>query len=138
MTITNDSWYNRSCGAHQHMSHVVFRAVENRRPFLRCGSNSHSCLVSPNGRIHGLLRDDVNNSDFIADTRFYNVPIKDWGTTFYTRFGDIFARLNALITLSALVWLSHKWLQFKKARLKAVEPNTKALPNVTQKSSKKS
>ena len=66
------------------------------------------------------------------------VPIKDWGTTFYTRFGDIFARLNALITLSALVWLSHRWLQLKKALLKAVEPNTKALPNVTKKSSKKS
>ena len=138
MTITNDSWYNRSCGAQQHMAHVVFRAVENRRPFLRCGSNSHSCLISPNGRIHGMLRDDANNSDFIAATRFYNVPVKDWGTTFYTRHGDIFARLNALIALSAVVWLSHGWLQIKKARLKAVEPNTKASPNVTNKRSKKS
>ena len=80
----------------------------------------------------------VNNSDFIADTRFYNVPVNDWGTTFYTRFGDIFARLNALITLSAMVWLSHGWLQLKKDRLKAVQPNTKASPNVTKRRSKKS
>ncbi len=85
-----------------------------------------------------MLRDDANNSDFIAATRFYNVPVKDWGTTFYTRHGDIFARLNALIALSAVVWLLHGWLQIKKARLKAVEPNTKASPNVTNKRSKKS
>ncbi|MCR4576117.1 MAG: apolipoprotein N-acyltransferase [Lentisphaeria bacterium] len=132
MTITNDSWYNRSCAAHQHMAHVVFRAVENRRPFLRCGSNSHSCLVSPNGRIHGLLRDDEHDSDFVAATRFYNVPVKDWGTTFYTKYGDIFARLNALLTLAAIVWLCHAWTCLKKERLKAIEPNKKGGSNVTK------
>jgi apolipoprotein N-acyltransferase len=137
MTITNDSWYNRSCGAHQHTAHVVFRAVENRRPFLRCGSNSHSCLVSPNGRIHGMLRNDANNSDFIAATRFYNVPVKDWGTTFYTRFGDVFARLNAIIALAALAWLLNGWIRLKKARLKAIMPNTQASSNVTGKQARK-
>ena len=84
----------------------------------------------------------IQDVDFTGKTVLvrvdYNVPIKDWGTTFYTRFGDIFARLNALITLSALAWLSHRWLQHKKALLKAVEPNTKASSNVTKKYPKKS
>lgn len=122
MTITNDSWYNQSSAAHQHFAHVVFRAVENRRPFLRCGSNSHSALISPNGRIHGLLRDDENDSDFVAATRFYNVPTKDWGTSFYTKYGDIFARFTALVTLAAVAWMMAKLLKYKKQMLEAISP----------------
>ncbi len=95
MTITNDSWYNRSAGAEQHFSQMVFRAVENRRPFLRVGNNSHSCLVAPNGVVLGKL-------PFERTWQAYDIPIGNWGMTFYTRHGEFFAHLCAILTAIAI------------------------------------
>ncbi|MBP5639158.1 MAG: apolipoprotein N-acyltransferase [Victivallales bacterium] len=126
MTITDDAWYNQSSGAHQHMTHVVFRAVENRRPLLRCGSNSHTCYISPNGVISPLLRDDANDSDFIAAAQVYELPIhQSLGTTFYTQHGDVFARLMLLATMIALVWMTHRTLQQRKLLLAIVTEQLK-------------
>lgn len=126
-TITNDSWYNESAGAHQHMSHVVFRAVENRRPFMRCGSNSHTCYITPNGDISPFLRDEKNDHDFIAGAQVYELPIHDdLGTTFYTRHGDVFAMLNLLASMMCLTWLVHRTLQEHRRRLNMMTEALKA------------
>lgn len=119
-TITNDSWYNQSAGAFQHMSHVVFRAVENRRPFLRAGSNSHTCYITPNGVISPFLRDNRGDSDFIAAAQVYELPIHtpaELGTTFYTRHGDVFARAALLVTLICCAWLLKSGLDRRRQNL---------------------
>ncbi len=116
MTITNDSWYGHSSGAAQHASHVVLRAVENRRPFLRSGNNSHTCLVAPDGQVLGQLRDDGHDSDFIAGSAVYAVPISDWGTTCYTKYGDWFAALCLLLTLGGIGKGVADWFVLKRAR----------------------
>ena len=113
MTVTNDCWYNQSCGAEQHASHVIFRAVENRRPFMRSGNNSHTLMVTPAGEVMGQLVG--KDSDFTQGYAAYEIPIFDgWGETFYTRHGDFFAYACAiasaamLLAMLAASFLRHK------------------------------
>jgi len=108
MTITNDSWYNRSSGAEQHLSHAVFRAIENRRPLLRSGNNSHTCLITPNGETLGIIDNKDDGSPFVSSYQAYDVPIHEWGTTFYTKHGDIFAMACTLISLALVAFLCAK------------------------------
>jgi len=122
MTITNDSWYNESSGAEQHLSHVVFRAIENRRPLLRSGNNSHSCLITPNGRVLGQLVDEQTGAIFARGAQLYDVPVSaDWGTTFFTRHGPLFARLCVLVTLACWLWLLKAWHARKRRQYQAIK-----------------
>ena len=107
MTVTNDCWYNHSCGAEQHTAHVVFRAVENRRPFMRSGNNSHTLMVTPAGKIMGQIT--ANDSVFTQDYQAYEIPVFDgWGNTFYTKYGDVFAYVCAFISTAMLLLIHHK------------------------------
>jgi hypothetical protein len=36
INLTNDGWFLRSCEPEQHLANAVFRAVETRRPLVRC------------------------------------------------------------------------------------------------------
>lgn len=105
LTLTNDAWYAESAGSRQHLLHAVFRAVENRRPLFRSGNNSDTCLILPNGRVQGLLRDPISGSPFVRGAKPYTVPVWfDPATTFYTRHGDVFGRAcGALTALTVLV-----------------------------------
>ena len=118
MTITNDSWYNRSSGAEQHLSHAVFRAIENRRPLLRSGNNSHTCLITPNGVLLGIIDNKDDGSPFVSSFQAYDVPIHDWGTTFYTKYGDVFAISCTVIALGLIVYLFSAIFHHHKENLK--------------------
>lgn len=120
MTITNDSWYNQSSGAEQHLSHVIFRAVENRRPLLRVGNNSHTCLITPNGEILGQIVNDETGSVFAKGSANYELPLYDWGETFYTKHGEVFVQICNVFTAAVLAWMMIKFLQRKKRLLEAV------------------
>ena len=55
VNITNDSWYGRSAAPRQHLEMGAFRAIENRRPFLRCANSGYSAVIDPLGRINSEL-----------------------------------------------------------------------------------
>ena len=99
MTITNDCWYGRSAGPRQHLAHAVFRAVENRRPLLRSGNNSDTCLILPNGSVTESISGE-DGTPFGAGWHTYTVwPVKkNAPTTLYARTGDLFAMVCALST----------------------------------------
>ncbi len=110
ITITNDAWYAHSAGSRQHLIHAVFRAAEERRPLLRAGNNSDSCLVAADGRITGLLRDPQTGNRFVRGARVYRVPVWERPPlTFYARYGDIFA--------GVCVGLAGFWFGFLGVRL---------------------
>ncbi|NMA42381.1 MAG: apolipoprotein N-acyltransferase [Oligosphaeraceae bacterium] len=114
-TITNDSWYNQSAGSKQHLSHVVFRAVENRRPLLRSGSNSDTCMISPRGEILGIMRDPKSGSYFTRGAMRFALPVRDdWGETFYTRYGNLFAACCVIFTTLSCAALFGTWFNRKK------------------------
>ncbi len=47
--ITNDAWYNGTTGPRQHYNIARMRAIETRRPVLRCANSGVSGLISPTG-----------------------------------------------------------------------------------------
>ena len=123
MTLTNDAWYAESAGSRQHMIHAVFRAAETRLPLLRSGNNSDSCLIHRDGRVEGLLYDRVTGNRFIRGTRVYTVPIyADCPPTLYTRYGDWFAVLCAVVSLACCCLLGGLMLQRACRRRQAIRP----------------
>lgn len=50
VNITNDSWYGRSTAPRQHLEMALFRAIETRKPFLRCANSGYSAAIDYLGR----------------------------------------------------------------------------------------
>ncbi len=125
MTLTNDAWYAESAGPRQHLIHAVFRAVENQRPLFRSGNNSDTCLILPNGRIVGELYDTEAETKFVRDFGLYDVPVwKDLPVTFYTRYGDVFAKTCALIAAVTAAILIYAAFRQKRALAEQLERDT--------------
>jgi len=93
VNITNDGWFAQSPAAEQHLANAVFRAIENRRPLLRCGNTGVSCAVDSSGRVDLWLK--PFQQGFAA--REVRIPIAG-PVTFYTRHGDWFSHAALLIT----------------------------------------
>jgi apolipoprotein N-acyltransferase len=101
--ITNDAWFLQSAGSHQHLANAVFRCVEMRRPMVRAANTGVTCFVNQFGRVIQVLRDDTG-STFTEGvlTGEIKVPIEH-DLTFYTRHGELFAKLCAIVTAIAIV-----------------------------------
>lgn len=69
INITNDGWYLNTSAPYQHLAGAVFRAVENRRVFVRAANNGVSAVILPDGRIKDKL--ELNQYGFIVQS----VPI---------------------------------------------------------------
>lgn len=123
MTITNDAWYAESSGSRQHMTHAVVRAVENARPLFRSGNNSDTCLIMPDGSVKDLLDDPLTGNRFVRGYRSYDIPVAiDAPLTFYTRHGDLFAKICTLAALAILTRNTCRWYRRKQILRKALEP----------------
>ena len=84
LTIYNDAWFGRSMAPYQHEAIAVWRAIENRRYFVRVGNAGVSGVIDPFGRVLDRL------GMFTAETLRTDVrPLQL--TTVYTRIGDAFA-----------------------------------------------
>jgi apolipoprotein N-acyltransferase len=100
VNLTNDGWFLQSPGAEQHLVNAVFRAVEARRPLLRCANTGVTCFIDPMGRITHALHDG-HGGCFTAGMLSAKIDIPDAATqTFYTRHGDWVAQACALIALA--------------------------------------
>jgi len=95
-TITNDAWFGRTGAPHQHFSMAVLRAVENRVPIIRAANTGISGFIDAKGRI-------LETSDLFTEAHLTRTLVPGTGKTFYTRFGDVFAWLCALVTILAIV-----------------------------------
>ncbi|MFH1858400.1 MAG: apolipoprotein N-acyltransferase [Candidatus Omnitrophota bacterium] len=97
VNITNDAWFGKSASPFQHAQASVFRAIENRRSVLRVTNTGYTCLIDPAGRI---LQDLELGGEklFVTGFRTWEVPLSKT-TTFYLRFGDLFAWVCHGITL---------------------------------------
>ena len=108
INITNDAWYGRSSAPYQHFSMAVFRAVENRRALVRSANTGISGFIDPAGRIQ------TATPLFEEAAATQNVPILS-GLTFYTRFGDVFAKVCLAIAAMALLYQEMRRRKTKKA-----------------------
>jgi apolipoprotein N-acyltransferase len=98
VNITNDAWFGYSPASYQHLSMVVFRAVENRLPIVRAANTGISAVIDPTGRLS-------QQTDLFVRT-WIKARITPAGgrATFYTRWGDLFAYGCILVTAVSLGW----------------------------------
>ncbi len=102
---TNNVWYGEEAGAYQHAAHSVLRAVETRRPVLRCGNGGWSGWIDEWGRVRRMVADGEGSIYFrggavveaARDLRFdgYRTP--------YVRFGDWFIAVCALVFIGSIL-----------------------------------
>jgi apolipoprotein N-acyltransferase len=101
--ITNDGWFLHSAGSHQHLANAIFRCVETRRPMVRAANTGVTCFVNEFGRITQVLRDETG-STFTEGVLTGEIKVPtEHELTFYTRYGELFAKLCAVITLLAMI-----------------------------------
>ena len=102
VNITNDGWFAHSPAAEQHLANATLRAVETRRPLIRCG-NTVTCAITPAGRLDRWLPNFQQG--FAA--REIRVAIQP-RLTFYTRHGEWFCAVAGIIVLLASAFAFRK------------------------------
>ncbi|NLA74681.1 MAG: apolipoprotein N-acyltransferase, partial [Deltaproteobacteria bacterium] len=85
INITNDAWFGYSGAPFQHLFISLFRAIENRRPMIRCANTGISAIIDPAGRV--TAQGDIFTEEII--TGRISTGYKE--RAFYSQYGDIFA-----------------------------------------------
>jgi apolipoprotein N-acyltransferase len=103
--VTNDGWFERSAGSHQHLANAIFRCVETRRPMIRAANTGVTCFINQFGRITQILQDDLG-STFTEGVLAGEVKVPtEQELTFYVRHGELFAKACAAVTLVSILLL---------------------------------
>jgi apolipoprotein N-acyltransferase len=96
LNISNDGWYGDSGAWKQHLQQTRMRAIENERWLLAATNTGMTAAVDPYGRIVAATERKVRTA-LVAPYALIS------GTTFYTRHGDWFAWLCAIISVGAVL-----------------------------------
>ena len=96
VNISNDGWYGDSGAYAQHLNQTRMRAIENQRWILSATDTGVTASIDPYGRTVARLPRKERGA-LIAPYALTSV------TTFYTRHGDWFAWLCAIISAGALL-----------------------------------
>ena len=94
--LSNDGWYGDSGAYAQHLKQARMRAVENARWLLRDTNTGVTASIDPDGRVVAALPRKTRAA-LAAPYALSDV------TTFYTRHGDWFAYLCAIISAGAIL-----------------------------------
>ncbi len=100
VNLTNDAWFGRSAAPYQHLAMARFRAIENRVWLARAANTGISAFISPSGHV-------VQASSLFTDSVLNGTVGMGAGSSFYTRFGDVFAWGCLAVTLVfglAMLW----------------------------------
>ncbi|MFH0839078.1 MAG: apolipoprotein N-acyltransferase [Candidatus Omnitrophota bacterium] len=102
VNITNDAWFKNSSAPFQHAQGSIFRAVENRVYVVGCANTGLSCFIDEKGRLYNQVRDAHGKSIEVAGVCISEVGLLR-SDTFYTRFGDLFAFICLVLSISVLI-----------------------------------
>lgn len=95
--LTNNGWFGEGGAAYQHAAHAVLRAVETRRPVLRCGNAGWSGWIDEFGAVRATLT-NADDTIYFRGARVLDVTRDSrWieRNSFYVEFGDWFVLLCA-------------------------------------------
>jgi apolipoprotein N-acyltransferase len=108
VVLTNNAWFGEGGAAYQHAAHSVLRAVETRRPVLRCGNAGWSGWIDEFGSIRTVLTNDedsiyfrgIQAMDVTRDARWIGRQ------SYYVQHGDWFIGWCAAAALLGLAAVS--------------------------------
>jgi len=104
VNITNDGWF-KSNEMPQHLQAAIFRSIENRVPTARSVNTGISGFIDALGRTSDLIPADSEGAAIAT------ISLDD-RTSFYTRFGDLFAYFCAgIAALLATTGFGRWWKQ---------------------------
>ena len=95
VNISNDGWYGDSGAWKQHLQQTQMRAIENNRWLLLTTNTGLTAAIDPGGRVVAQVP-RKERSVLVAPYALLS------GTTLYTRHGDWFAYLCAIISVGAI------------------------------------
>jgi apolipoprotein N-acyltransferase len=96
VNISNDGWYGNTSAPLQHLNMARMRAVENNRWLLRDTNTGVTAVIDPYGRI-------VTQAPRWQRTALQAAYDVEESATFYTRHGDWFPILCAIIAVAGLI-----------------------------------
>jgi apolipoprotein N-acyltransferase len=105
--LTNNGWFGEGGAAYQHAAHSVLRAVETRRPILRCGNGGWSGWIDEFGAVRSTVTDD-NGRIYFRGSRVIEVSRdRRWidRASFYVQFGDWFVFVGVMLAAFAFALL---------------------------------
>lgn len=104
VNVTNDGWFKESPAAAQHFANAKFRAIELRRPMIRCANSGVSAAVDTTGKAQVLL--DAQGSHFTRGSLRVDVAVpKSASFSLYALIGDWAVALGAVL---AFGWVGRK------------------------------
>src|SRR5712692_4448862 len=96
INISNDGYLGPTPVMRQHLANAIFRAVENDRPLMRVTNSGITALVSPVGEAWD------STAGFKPAVRSWTIRKEVFRKTFYTRHGEAFPYLCALMSLGVV------------------------------------
>jgi apolipoprotein N-acyltransferase len=110
VNLTNDGWFKESPAAAQHFANARFRAIELRRPMLRCANTGVSAAIDTIGSTahpktgKPQVLTDANGSHFTRGSRLaeLNIPVQPT-LSLYALIGDWGIILLSLIGLTSAI-----------------------------------
>jgi apolipoprotein N-acyltransferase len=96
VNTSNDGWYGDSGAYAQHLNQTRMRAIESNRWLLSATNTGVTASIDPLGRVTATIP-RKQRAALVAPYALTSV------TTFYSRHGDWFAYLCAIISLGALL-----------------------------------
>ena len=99
VVLTNNGWFGEGGAAYQHAAHAVLRAVENRRPVLRCGNGGWSGWIDEFGSVRATLTNAQDSIYFRGQQTISVTRDARWRerNSFYTEYGDWFVLACVLL-----------------------------------------
>ena len=101
---TNNAWFGEGGAAYQHAANSVLRAVETRRPVLRCGNGGWSGWIDEFGNVRATLTNDAGSIYFRGTQTVAITRDARWVNrlSYYVEHGDWFVAVSAALALFGL------------------------------------
>jgi len=105
--LTNNGWFGEGGAAYQHAAHAVLRAVETRRPVLRCGNGGWSGWIDEFGAVRASVTNERGTIYFRGARAFDVSRDLRWvdRNSFYTEHGDWFVLVSIGLVMFAVAIL---------------------------------
>ena len=94
--ITNDAWYNGTSGPRQHYNIARMRAIETRKPVLRCANSGVSGLISPAGESVAEVPVEQSAVGFVS-------VVPNDQLTVFVRFGNVVPIASMVVSVFLLL-----------------------------------